>query len=93
MKQPHKNLVAFSAIIGLLALILAVAVLAEKSHEAHLPERNDRGTHGAPVAAGILAGAVILLTTLPVLSGNRNIPGAASHRNNRMAMSCCTAMM
>jgi len=93
MKQPHKNLAAFSAIIGLLALILAVAVLAEKSHEAHLPERNDRGTHSVPVAAGILAGAVILVTTLPVLSGNRNSPGVAWHRNNRMAMSCCPAMM
>jgi hypothetical protein len=93
MKQPHKNLAAFSAILGLLVLILAVAVLAEKSHEGHLPERNDRGTNDAPVAAGILAGAVILLMTLPGSSGNRNSPGAASHRNNRMGMSCCPAMM
>jgi|GEM_PF-1870153 len=93
MKQPHKNLAAFSAIIGLLALILAVAVLAEKSHEAHLPERNDRGTNGVPVTAGILAGAVILLTTLPGSSGNRNSTGPASHRNNCMALSCCPALM
>jgi hypothetical protein len=91
MKQPHKNLADFSAIIGFLVLILAVAFLAEKSHEAHLPERNDRGTQGVPGATGVLAGAVILSTMLPGLSGNRNRPDAASHRNN--PMSCCPAMM
>jgi len=93
MKQPQINLAAFSAIIGFILLILAVSILAETSHEGHLPERNDRGTNGAPVATGVLAGAVILWTTPPGSSGNRNHPDAASHRNNRMAMSCCPAMM
>lgn len=93
MKQPRISLAAFSAIIGLLALILAVAVLTETSHEGHLPERNNRETTSAPAAAGVLAGFFIAVIAIPGTASNRNSPGAVSHRNTCVGLSCCPAMI
>jgi len=90
MKDPHYNLAAFTLIVGVITLILAVSALAEKSHEGHLPERNDRGS----------AAALVSLTGLcAILFACRASQGTDRHRNDctltirsPSGHSCCPAM-
>jgi hypothetical protein len=92
MKPRQRNLVSFTAIIGLITLILAVSVLAEKAHENHLPERNGRGTHEALIAYGLPVGILILLSAVsgfgrPLhrhgdISGSTSL-GAGSHCSSK----------
>lgn len=74
MKQRTQTLAAFTATLGLLALVLAVSALAEKAHGDHLPERNGRGGNGAFIPFGIPAGILALLSAV---SG----PAAYRHRH------------
>lgn len=64
MAQKHKNLAAFTAIIGVLTLILSVSALAEKAHGDHLPERNGRGTCEAVIPLGVPEGILILVSAV-----------------------------
>jgi len=75
MNQRTPTLAAFTATLGLLALILAVSALAEKAHGDHLPERNGRGSHTALIASGLPAGIIALLAAF---SG----PAAHWHRRS-----------
>lgn len=89
MTEQRKNLAAFTIIIGVLTLILAASALAEKEHEAHLPERNGRGTAESIVSSGIPAWILILFSAVSVFvsKGNR-------HNDNRISgQSCSLAMM
>jgi len=61
MAQQRRNLAAFTIIVGILTLLLAASVLAEKLHEGHLPERNDRGNTGGITASGIYGGTLLLV--------------------------------
>jgi uncharacterized integral membrane protein len=82
MKPRQRTLASFTAIIGLITLILAVSILAEKAHENHLPERNGRGTHEALIAYGLPAGILILLSAVfgfgKYLHRSRTTPGTIS---------------
>ena len=69
MKQRKPTLAAFTAIIGMLTLILAVSILAEKGHEAHLPERSGRATHEALIASGLPVGILLLLSVIAHSAG------------------------
>ena len=64
MKQRKPSLAAFTAIIGMLAFILTVSVLAEKAHEAHLPERSGRANQEELNSSGISLGIVLLLSAV-----------------------------
>ena len=70
MAPQQRNLATFTIIIGVLTLILAVSALAEKAHEGHLPERNDRGTAEAIVSSGIPGGILLLFS--PFSGTNRH---------------------
>ena len=82
MKPRQRTLASFTAIIGLVTLILAVSVLAEKAHENHLPERNGRGTHEGLIAYGLSAGVLSLLSTVAGYGNyrhrSRSIPGTTA---------------
>jgi hypothetical protein len=82
MKPRQRALASFTAILGLITLILAVSVLAEKAHENHLPERNGRGTHEALIAYGLPAGVLILLSAAFGFGNyrhrSRSVPGTIS---------------
>lgn len=90
MKDHHYRLAAFTLIVGFVTLILAVSALSEKSHEGHLPERNDRGTTAALASlTGLCA----------ILFACRALQGTDRHRNDRILTlsstpghSCCPAM-
>ena len=91
--QPHHNRTAtLSTIAGFIIMFLLAGLLAEKSHEGHLPEQINRGTSSIPTAAGIVAGAVVL--TLPVsgLARDRNSTPAILHQITHRTMPCCPAM-
>ena len=93
MQPPHIHPAVLPAVIGFLLMILAAGLLAEKSHEGHLPERNDRGSENAPAAAGFLAGAVIFVTALFGNAAGPKSAIAAFRRNARGTMPCCPAMV
>lgn len=74
---------SFTAIIGVLTLVLAASALTEKAHEDHLPERNRKGTFEALIVFGLPAGILSLLACL-FRSGN------PQHRcNNKTAATAC----
>ncbi len=85
MKPRHNILASFPAVIGLITLILAVSVLAEKAHEGHLPERNGRGISEILVTYGLPAGVLILLFAVcgvrKHLHSSRTIPSTVSQRS------------
>jgi|WetSurMetagenome_2_1015567.scaffolds.fasta_scaffold660837_1 hypothetical protein len=92
MQPPHTHPALLSAIIGFLLMILAAGLLAEKPHEGHLPERNDRGANNAPAAAGIFTGMVIQMTAIPGTADRRNSTKVLSHQNAREMMPCRPAL-
>jgi hypothetical protein len=89
MAPQRKNLAAFTIIIGVLTLILAVSALTEKSHEGHLPERNDRDTGESVVSSGIPGGILLLFSV---------VSGTSRHRHSTIGTlasfghPCCPAM-
>jgi len=82
MKPRQRTLASFTAVLGLITLILAVSILVEKAHENHLPERNGRSTQGALIAYGLPAGILLLLSAFAGsgkhLHSNRTPPGTRS---------------
>ncbi|MGD0535229.1 MAG: hypothetical protein ABR999_07295 [Methanoregula sp.] len=89
MAPQRKNLATFTIIIGVLTLILAVSALTEKSHEGHLPERNDRGTAEAIVSSGIPGGILLLFSTFSGTNRHRHsITGTLASFGH----SCCPPM-
>ena len=56
MKSKQNKLVISAITLWILTLILTVSVFAEKAHEGHLPERNDRGTAVLIALLGISSG-------------------------------------
>jgi hypothetical protein len=89
MAPQRRNLATFTIIIGVLTLILAVSALAEKSHEGHLPERNDRGTAEAIVSSGTPGGTLLLYS---IVSGTNRHRHRISGTLERFGHSCCPAM-
>jgi len=91
--QPHHNRTAtLSAIAGFIIMFLLAGLLAEKSHEGHLPEQNNRGTASIPTAAGIVAGAVVLMVTAPGIARGRNSTSTTLHQLTHKTMPCCPAL-
>ena len=89
MAPQRRDLATFTVIIGVLTLILAVSALAEKSHEGHLPERNDRGYAEAIVSSGIPGGILLLFSAVSGTSRHRHSPiGTLASFGH----SCCPAM-
>ena len=89
MAPQRKNLAAFTIFIGVLTLILAASALTEKSHEGHLPERNDRGTAEAIVSSGIPGGILLLFSAVSGTNRHRHsITGTFASFGH----SCCPAM-
>jgi len=84
MKPRKPTLAAFTAMIGMLALILTVSVLAEKAHEAHLPERNGRAHLEVQSPFGLPLGIALLLSSVSGFAGyrHRNRSGTAQLRGN-----------
>jgi hypothetical protein len=72
MAPQRKNLATFTIIIGVLTLILAVSALTDKSHEGHLPERNDRGTAESIVSSGIPGGILLLFSAVSGTNRHRH---------------------
>jgi hypothetical protein len=91
MKPRQRKLVSFTAIIGLITLILAVSVLAEKAHENHLPERNGRGTHEALIAYGLPVGILILLSAVSGFGRSLHRHGDISGTTSPGAGSRCSS--
>jgi hypothetical protein len=89
MAPQRRNLATFTLIIGVLTLILAVSALAEKSHEGHLPERNDRGTAEAIVSSGIPGGILLLCS---IVSGTNRHRHSITGTFASFGHSCCPAM-
>ena len=93
MASKRKNLAAFTIIIGVLTLILAVSALAEKAHGDHLPERNGRGTAGPIISFGVPVGILLLLFAVSGFGSKQN-----RYRNTigtipRIDRSCCPVMI
>ncbi|MGB8220290.1 MAG: hypothetical protein WCE46_07915 [Methanoregula sp.] len=89
MAPQRKNLATFTIIIGVITLILAVSALTEKSHEGHLPERNDRGTTEVIVSSGIPGGILLLYSAVSGTNRHRqSIIGTLASFGH----SCCPAM-
>jgi uncharacterized membrane protein YidH (DUF202 family) len=91
MTVQRKDLAAFTIIIGVLTLILAASALAEKAHEAHLPERNGRGTAEIPLSLGLPVGILILMSTALSFARNTNRGRSQSAGRIPSLQSCCTA--
>jgi len=71
--QPHHNRTAtLSAIAGFIIMFLLAGLFAEKSHEGHLPEQNNRAATSIPMAAGIVAVAVVLTLPTTGIARGRN---------------------
>ena len=91
--QPHHNRTAtLSTIAGFIIMFLLAGLLAEKSHEGHLPEQNNRGTASIPTAAGIIAGAVVLTVTASEITRGRNSTPTILYQITHKTMPCCPAM-
>jgi len=91
--QPHHNHTAtLSAIAGFLIMFLLAGLFAEKSHEGHLPEQNNRAATSIPMAAGIVAGAVVLTVTASGIARGRNSTSPMLHQLTHKTMPCCPAM-
>ena len=91
--QPHHNRTAtLSTIAGFIIMFLLAGLLAEKSHEGHLPEQNNRGTAGVPMAAGIVAGAIVLTLPTTGIARRRNSTPSILHKITHKTMPCCPAM-
>jgi len=91
--QPHHNRTAtLSAIAGFIIMFLLAGLLAEKSHEGHLPEQNNRAATSIPTAAGIVVGAVVLTVTAPGIARGRNSTPIILHQITHKTMPCCPAM-
>jgi hypothetical protein len=56
MKSKQNKLFISAITLWILTLILAASVFAEKAHEGHLPERNDRGVAVLIALLGISSG-------------------------------------
>jgi hypothetical protein len=89
MTSQRKTLADFTVIIGVLTLILAVSALAEKSHEAHLPERNGRGPPEAFAFPGVLVGILLVLSSVSGIAGNPNRYLRRSGNKRQSGQSCC----
>jgi hypothetical protein len=89
MAPQRKNLASFTLIIGALALILTASALADKSHEGHLPERNDRGTAEAIISSGIPGGIFLLFSAF---SGTNRHRHSINGTLTSFGHSCCPAM-
>jgi len=88
--QPYHNRTAtLSAIAGFILMLLMAGLLAEKSHEGHLPEQNNRGTASVPTAAGIIAGAVVLTLPASGIARGRNSTPTILHQITHKTMPCC----
>jgi len=89
MAPQRKNLAAFTLIIGALTLILTASALADKSHEGHLPERNDRGTAETIVSSGVLGGLSLLFSDF---SGTNRYRYSITGTLASFGQFCCPAM-
>jgi len=89
MTSQRRNLAAFTLIIGILTLILAVSIFTEKAHEAHLPEQNNRGTAEAVVFTGVNAGILLLLSAVFGFVRNRNRYSSYTRIHSRFGQSSC----
>ena len=74
-------------------MILAAGLLAEKSHEGHLPERNDRGSDNIPAAAGLLAVTIMVVTSVVGIAARQNSVIATFRQDAGETMPCCPAML
>ncbi|MDD1702287.1 MAG: hypothetical protein LUQ31_04835 [Methanoregula sp.] len=92
MATRQKNLATFTIIFGVLALLLVAAALAEKSHEGHLPERNDRGAAETVISFGISLGMIGLVLAFYGIGSNRNRYLGTSGAQSNPGRSCCPVM-
>jgi len=91
--QPHHNRTAtLSAIAGFIIMFLLAGLFAEKSHEGHLPEQNNRAATSIPMAAGIVAVAVVLTLPTTGIARGRNSTPTILYRITHKTMPCCQAM-
>lgn len=91
--QPHyRHTATLSALAGFIIMFIMAGLLAEKSHEGHLPEQNNRAAGHIPTAAGIVAGAVVLTVTAPGIARGRNRTLTLLHKTTPKRMPCCPAM-
>ena len=81
-----------SAIAGFIIMFLLAGLLAEKSHEGHLPEQNNRGTASIPTAAGIVIGAVVLTLPASGIARRWNSTPTILYQITHKTMPCCPAM-
>jgi hypothetical protein len=89
MQPSHKSPAVFSALAGFLLMFLAAGLLVEKSHDAHLPEQNNRGTMNATTVAGSTAVAAALTSTIPGSAPGKDRTLTRLHPTTQRPTPCC----